>query len=297
MLTDNEKSQARLLINSNHHEVYILSLDEMDFLITNQVKGNNLKESWGKLKNKVELSANYFAAGQDVILLGKLMGDLGHAGTKTYIKYYGGKPHFILKGHPGLRNILTGTKYGVQNAKVIQMGMGKYGAVQAAKGGGVLTIVLVSIYRVVDYFLTDSATLSQLIGTLATDVVKIGLATGASIVAASATATIAASTGVLIAFGPLAVAIVVGVGAAMLLEVIDDKYKITDKIISALDEINEKGIAGIVDEQKQLIKNKGKELADSAVESIIDYAVGRAEDVLSHVVNRMFRFVSLPRLL
>ncbi len=40
--------------------------------------------------------------------------------------------------------------------------------------------------HVADYFLTDNATLSQLIGTLATDVVKVGLATGASIVAASA---------------------------------------------------------------------------------------------------------------
>ncbi len=61
----------------------------------------------------------------------------------------------------------------MQNAKVIQMGLGKYGAVQAAKGGGVLTIVLVTAFRVIDYFLTDSATLNQLIGTLATDVIRI----------------------------------------------------------------------------------------------------------------------------
>jgi len=297
MLSELEKKDARLLINKHQHEIYILSLDEMDFLVSNKVKGNILKQGWGKLKSNVELSTNYYATGKDVVLLGKLMGDLGHAGTKTYIKYYGGKAHFVLKGYPGLRNILTGTKYGIQNAKVIQMGMGKYGAVQAAKSGGVLTIVLVSAFRVIDYFLTDSATLNQLIGTLATDVVKIGLATSASIVAASATATLAASTGILIAFGPLAVAIVVGVGAAMLLEAVDDKYKITDKIIMALDEIQEKGIKVIIDEKKQGLINKSEALANDVVESVIDYAVETTQDALRNIVTNLFRSLSLPRLL
>ena len=59
------------------------------------------------------------------------------------------------------------------------MGLGKTGAIAAAKQGGILTVVLLSAYRVVDYFLTDQATLSRLVGTLATDIVKVGIATGA----------------------------------------------------------------------------------------------------------------------
>ena len=195
MLTTLDKENARLMIKQNQHEIYILSLEEMDCVIDKGVKGKLIKEDWIKLKSKVEFSANYIATGKDITLLGKLMGDLGYAGTKAYVKYFGGKPHVILKGYPGLRNILNGTKYGLQNAKVVQMGLGKYGAVQAAKSGGILTIIFVSAYRVIDYFLTDSATLNQLIGTLATDVVKVGLATGASIAAA----TFVASTGFVIA--------------------------------------------------------------------------------------------------
>lgn len=67
------------------------------------------------------------------------------------------------------------------------MGLGKAGAIHAAKSGGILSVVLLSAYRAVDYFLMDQATLSQLIGSLATDVVKVGIAAGASIAAASAT--------------------------------------------------------------------------------------------------------------
>lgn len=111
--------------------------------------------------------------------MAKLVGDLGGFGAKAYIKTYGGKAHIILKGQPGLRSILTGTKYGIKNPKVVSMGLGKTGAIAAAKQGGILTVVLLSAYRVVDYFLTDQATLSRLVGTLATDIVKVGIATGA----------------------------------------------------------------------------------------------------------------------
>ena len=286
MLTALDKENARMMIKQNQHEVYILSLEEMDYLICSKVKGKIIKEEWSKLRDKVDFSANYFSNGKDIVLLGKLMGDLGFAGTKTYIKYYGGKAHFVLKGYPGLRNILTGTKYGVQNAKIIKMGLGKYGAIQAAKGGGILTIVLVSVYRVIDYFLTDSATLNQLIGTLATDVVKIGIATGASILAASS---IAASAGVLVAFGPLAVVILVGVGVTMLLEFADDKYGITDKLIAALDEISEKGIDGIIKEKKETLVNNGKEVVGNVIESVIDYAIERVEYSLKNVIDQLFR--------
>lgn len=296
MLTALDKENARMMIKQNQHEVYILSLEEMDCVIEKGVKGKLIKDEWKKLKGKVEVSASYFATGQDVVLLGKLMGDLGFAGTKTYIKYYGGKAHFILKGYPGLRSILNGTRYGIQNAKVIQMGLGKYGAIQAAKGGGILTIVLVSTYRVIDYFLTDSATLNQLIGTLAVDVVKVGMVTGASILAASSVASLTVSTGILIAFGPLAAAIVIGIGVTMLLEIVDERYNITEKVVAALDEISKKGIIGIIEEKKQAIYNKGKDLANDVIGSVIDYAVARIEESLKNVIDDLFRRLPLPKI-
>jgi len=181
----------------------------------------------------------------------------------------------------------------MQNAKVVQMGLGKYGAVQAAKGGGVLTIVLISVYRVIDYFLTDSATLNQLIGTLATDVVKVGLAIGALIAAV----TFVASTGFVIAFGPLIAAIAFGVGVAMLLEYADEKFKITEKIILALDEISEKGINRIIEEKKQVVINKGNEITSNVIDSVIDYAVEKIEKSITNIIDGLLRNFSTPKFL
>ena len=145
----------------------------MDAIVRSSPKGKlpHIKNAWQKIKGKAEAGANHYSSADDLRTLSKLVADLGSFTTKAYVKTYGGKPHIILKGHPGLRRVLTATKYGIKNPKVITIGLGKAGAIHAAKTGGILTVVLLSAYRVADYFLTDEATLSQLIGSLATDVV------------------------------------------------------------------------------------------------------------------------------
>ena len=163
MLSEQEKKELKYQIKSNQHEVFVVSIEEMDAIVKSSPKGN-VQNTWQKLKNKAEVGASYYASVDDLRTLSKLVGDLGGFATKAYVKTYGGKPHIILKGHSGLRRVLTGTKYGIKNPKVITMGLGKAGAIHAAKFGGILSVVLLSTYRVADYFLTDTATLSQLIG-------------------------------------------------------------------------------------------------------------------------------------
>ncbi len=304
MRTVAEKQEMRRTIKRNKHEVYILSLEEIDNVFKCNASGKYVKDQWVKLKNKVEFSANYTAAGKDTVLLAKLIGDLGYGGTKAYLKRYGGNTHIILKGYPGLRKILTGTKYGIQNAKVIKMGLGKYGAVNAAKVGGVLTIILLSTYRVIDYFLKDNSTLNQLVGTLATDVVKVGLATGASVLAGSSVAALGvalssgtatgAIVGGIVAIGPLAAVIVVGLITSYALSYADEEFRITENVIAVLDEIEEKGIQGIINEKKQAIVNKGKDLANDAAESIVNYTLENTKKILLKSLNDIFRKMVSP---
>lgn len=93
-----------------------------------------------KLKGNAEVGASYYASADDLRTLSKLVGDLGGFASKAYVKTYGGKPHIILMGHPGLRHVLTGAKYSIKNPKVITMGLGKIGAIHAAKSGGILPL-------------------------------------------------------------------------------------------------------------------------------------------------------------
>lgn len=280
-MNENEKKALRTRISANSHEVYVISLEEMDNIVagTNSPKKRIITETWGNLKGSLAFGANYGVAGKDIVTLSKLIADLGGISTKTYVKHYGGKAHIILKGAPGLRKILTGTKYGVQNAKVISMGLGKHAAVQSAKIGGVVTIFLLSAYRIAEFVLTDEVTLSYTVGYLATDIVKVGIATGASIAAA------AAATAFSIAIGPLAAAIIVGVGVSYLLGKIDQKYGLSEKVVEALDEMGDDVNAYIKQKKDEAMRAGAK-----VVESFVDYAIDRATTILiataKHQINR-----------
>ena len=280
MLTEKEKKELQQKIQSNTHEVYVVSFEEMDAIIKSSPNGKkaSVQVAWQKIKGKVGIGASYYASADDAVTMAKLIGDLGGIGARAYIKSYGGKPHIILKGRADLRTVLTGTRYGIKNPKVISMGLGKSGAVTAAKQGGILTIILLSTYRVVDYFLTDQTTLSQLIGTLATDVVKVGIATGAAIL----TATIAGAA--TFAVGPIIAVVFVGVGISMLLEYADNHLGITNRVIAGLDELGDNAESYIAQKKRQVLNATGK-----VVDEVIDYAVESARAIAVTWVRRTLR--------
>ncbi|HWV16765.1 MAG TPA: hypothetical protein VN030_15150 [Cellvibrio sp.] len=290
MFSEKEKKELQEQIQSNKHEVYVVSFEEMDAIIRSSLLGAkpNFQVLWQKLKNKVGVGVSYYASADDLLTMTKLISDLGGVGAKVYIKSYGGKPHIILKGQPGLRKILTGTKYGIANPKVVTMGLGQVGAAGAAKQGGIISVILLSIYRVADYFLTDHATLSQLVGTLATDVVKVGIVTGASIVAATAVAGLTT-----LAIGPILAVVVVGVGISMLLEYADNSLGITNRVIAGLDELGESTEKYLEEQKKQLMNSAGR-----AANNIIEYAVSSAQTIAIRWVESAVReYLSpLPRI-
>lgn len=275
MLTEQDKKSLKQIIQSNQHEVYIASIEEMDAIIRSSPAGKkpSVQTPWQKIKGKAELGANYYASADDLRTMSKLVGDLGSFGAKAYVKNYGGKPHIILKGYPGLRKVLTGTKYGIKNPKVVTMGLGKVGAINAAKSGGIISVVLLTAYRVADYFFTDEVTLNQLIGTLATDVVKVGIATVASIGAAS----IVVSIGITVAIGPIVAVVLVGVAVTAALNILDNHYGITARVIAGLDEMSD-NIDYYVERKKQDIQS----VANDTIESVIDYAI---ESVTKIIIN------------
>ena len=280
MLTEKEKNELQQVIQSNKHEVYVVSFEEMDAIIKSSPNGNkqSVQVAWQKIKGSVGLGANYDASTTDAAVMARLVSDLGGVGARAYIKTYSGKPHIILKGNAGLRTVLTGTKYGIKNPKVISMGLGKAGALAAAKQGGILTVVLLSAYRVADYFLTDQATLNQLIGTLATDVVKVGIVTGAAILIASSTVIAT------FAVGPIVAVVLVGVGVSMLLDSADNRLGITNRVIAGLDDMSDNAGNYIAQKKRQALNTVGK-----TVDEVIDYAMDSAREIAVIWVRKTLR--------
>ena len=63
MLSDKEKKELQKKIQSNTHEVYVISFDEMDAIIKSSPKGNkaSVQDAWQKIKGKVGIGASYYA--------------------------------------------------------------------------------------------------------------------------------------------------------------------------------------------------------------------------------------------
>ena len=148
---------------------------------------------------------------------------------------------------------------------------------------------MLSVYRVADYFLTDQATLGQLIGPLATDVVKVGIATGASIAAAS----LVAGFGFTLAIGPIVAVVVVGVVVSMALGAVDAHYGITDRVIGALDELGEDA-GSYIQRSRENIRG----VINKAEDSILDYVIVSVRQIIINTArHQLGKFLKIrPRI-
>jgi len=162
----------------------------------------------------------------------KICNELGFKG-RIIDKKVNGKLYIIIKGFPGKRNILTGTKYLASNTKIVKMALGSIELKKRIKSGGMLTFALTVSLDILEAVLDDESTMESLIGTIASDLIKIGIG---SIIAGAAGLGVGAVT--TIACGPLVVAIGVGFAVGWALDSIDDHYNLTDKLIQALEDFS-----------------------------------------------------------
>lgn len=158
-----------------------------------------------------------------------LISDLGLKG-RTVLKTVDGKHYIIFKGYPGTRSIFTSTRYLATNPRVVDMAVGKIGANRAIVSGARLTIFLIVPLNVLNYVLSDQQTMTDLIGTTATNLAKVGIASAVAAAAATATATLTT-----IAAGPIVVAIAVGIVTGFGLDALDKKLGVTNALVEALD--------------------------------------------------------------
>jgi len=226
----------------------------------NRTGDTDAKQFWESWRAAPDFAAKYAATADGIALAGRLVKDLGNFGSVVRFQTYGGHLHVIFKGYPGLRRVLTGTKYLATNPKVIQMGVGRSGAFSAIRGGAVLTVVLVTAFRVFDYLMMDDQTLSFLLGTLATDFIKIGTSAAAAV---AAVGLITSATATVIAVGPLVVAIIVGVGVGFVLDVIDERFGLTRAFVAELERTGRR-----ITRHFQEVQDQVAQVAGDAAEAI-----------------------------
>ncbi|MBP0484990.1 hypothetical protein [Sagittula salina] len=174
------------------------------------------------------------SAMNDAKTIEKVTRELGLAG-RGYIKQVNGKAYFILKGNPGLRPTLQGTRYLATNPKITQLIVSpKTMAAGAAKATGIAIIAYCALH-VVEYVLADEdRSLARLLGTVGADVIKFGVAAAAGWLAGA----IVGSATTVVA-GPLIAAFVVGVTVGIVLDRVDRAYGLTELLVRGIEQVGD----------------------------------------------------------
>jgi hypothetical protein len=192
-----------------------------------------LREHLGKTISGTSY-AQFLLDMRQVVRVITVMGITGSA----YVKSKGGKDYIILKGRAGLRPVgYQGTRYLANNPTINFMTVGlKNMAKAAARATGIAIIAFIAI-DIARALTGELDTFGKFAGTLGMDIVK-GLASAGIGWAAAAAGTVAISA-VIGATAPLwavlAVGAVVGLGVGLLLDKLDEKFQVTQRVCRALD--------------------------------------------------------------
>jgi hypothetical protein len=177
--------------------------------------------------------APYISPIMDTVTLSRVCKDLGITG-RAIPKVIKGRQYIAFSGYPGLRTMFPGTIYSANNRKIITMAIGAIGIKNMVKSGGILTICITVPLTILEAFLNDKTSIYELIGNIASDLVKVGIASVIGAVAGLAFGGI-----VTVAAIPIAVTIAVSVGSGIGLNVLDEKYHLTEKLSKALEDFSD----------------------------------------------------------
>lgn len=189
----------------NEEDIMLLVIEKL------VVKGHRaaikIQQEWQDNRGNIKTASGFLPNLIDSKALAILAYDMKRGGnlwSQYRIQNYAGSSYVILKGNPVLRQHLTGTRYLASNPKVVSMGLGKAGASNAIRSGGIVTVIFSAMFHGMDQLMNDKLTWHHFVGGLAADVVVAATAAGASWVAAG----VGALTG--FAVGPLLAVVFVG---------------------------------------------------------------------------------------
>jgi hypothetical protein len=159
--------------------------------------------------------------------------DLGITG-RAIPKVIKGRQYIAFSGYPGLRTLFPGTIYSANNRKLITMAIGSLGIQNMVKSGGILTICITVPLTILEAFLQDHATCYDLVGNMASDLIKIGIVS-----------VMGAIVGILIggivtyAIVPIGAAIIISVITGIAINHLDTKYQLTEKLSATLEDMSD----------------------------------------------------------
>lgn len=197
-----------------------------------------------------------------------LLRDIGGFGTKARISVRNGQEYLILTGYPGLRRKLKGTRYGVRNAQLLELGIGKYGIRGSSIQGFKISCWVAVGIEVAEWAFNDEAVLTDLFGGIGVELVKAGIATAVGYAAGVFAGTVITAAAAPVVAGAIFV-FAIGYG----LNVIDNHYGIKNSVKASLRYV----VAHLENIQAQITKIDVTEIKEDVEQTIADIAAQTAE--------------------
>lgn len=278
--------KLRAMLEANRQDCMILTLPECFEIITSW---DFAKHTWTYVTTSApgNIVKTYWTNINDVINASKIVSQLGVMGIKgTVFINHKGTELIKLTGYPGIRKALNAPVFSLKHPKIIEMAIGKYGLTKAVVDGTIVGLIYVSAVDTIDFFLNDESSLAEFMGTLATDVVKVGLSS--AVVFGTGYAVNAFLPFVL---GPLAVVVFAGVGTAIILNALDKEYEITDKLVTYIESAQQEFV-----DQARGIERGVLDLGAMYVDGILDKGRRVVEEEVKRYIRNAIRDVGLRSL-
>lgn len=267
----------RGMLSQNNQDVMLLTIPEA-FEVLQSWGWNDTKTAWVETTQSDvgQVLVNYGVNGKDVVTTSMIISKLGSFGIRaTVYLNHKGTELIKLTGYPGIRKVLNAPVFALKNPKVVDLGIGKYGIGKSIVEGARLTFYVAAAYRTLDFILNDETHLAQFIGSLATDVVKIGIASAISWgVGAAAVAYVPFIS------APLVVVVGFGFLAAWGLNKLDGKFGITDKVVAYIEVAQQEFV-----EKAREIEQGFWDLGAMYADRMLD----KGKEVIEHEIKRYLR--------
>jgi hypothetical protein len=283
-LQTQERDKLAGLLNSNNHTLIALmpneylnliasikkskgythqqTLDWIDNIVTSTAGvsattksvWSAFKATWSEHSNTGKTLASYWPVLTDTKVLGVLALEMKRGGdilSKYKVVSYPNKTFIALYSEPALRKHLTRNVFIASSPQVVNLGIGKLGALNAIKTGAKFTVYFSIGFHAIDQLMNDELTWHHFVGGVAIDIVLAAAASG--IVWGIVAFTI--GTAAMLTIGPMLIVVGGGIGLTMFFNSIATEYKLVQKMVDLLLEAERRNKKNIATIQRQVTRS------------------------------------------
>lgn len=268
---------VRGMLRRNRHDFLLLTLEECQRIIDGW---DFVKKTWkNATTNPVGNTVKTYATNiNDAASASTMVYKLGSIGiTATVFVNHKGTRLIKISGYAAIRKTLNAPVFAEMNPKIIEAGIGKFGLQKSIVEGTILGFLYVSVIDTIDFILNDETTLAIFLGTLATDIVKVGI---------SSAALYAVGLYTMSAYVVLNIAVVLvfGAGVAWVLNTLDKKYHITDSLVEFM--------APYIESAQQEFVEKSREISNDVLDlgaMYVDGMLKKGRQVIEYEIKNMLK--------